>query len=212
MTCVACLCNYITIINSIAISSAVLQTRFGFNEIEAGYFFTLPYVVAAVLSPMIGIFVTKFGYRMTVICVGQLINVIAHILLMTIPDCEKCTMSVVPYIMLGFSYATYAVVLWGSVPYMVEARLLGTAFGFCTVSNNTGTLMALPIMGKIQESTADVGYGYFWVEVFFACVGTLGFLSNLTAYFWDKKHRDNLLQSNMPLKEFERYTQTRIST
>lgn len=133
MTCMSCMCTYIAIINSIVIASAVLQTRFGYSEIEAGWFFTLPYLVAAGLSPPIGLFVSKFGYRMTVTCFGSFLMICAHILLMTVDDCDKCAMSVVPYFMLGFSYATYAVVLWGSLPYMVEAKTLGTAFGICTV-------------------------------------------------------------------------------
>jgi len=66
-------------------------------------------------------------------------------------------MSLVPLILLGLSYTTYAVVLWGSLPYMVEARTLGTAFGICTSFQNFGTVIAPPIIGWINQETEDIG-------------------------------------------------------
>ena len=53
--------RYIAVVNSIVIAGAVLQTRFNYDEIEAGFYYTLPYIVAAVFSPILGAFVDKFG-------------------------------------------------------------------------------------------------------------------------------------------------------
>jgi MFS family permease len=126
------MCTYISIINSLIIGSSVLQTRFNFTEVGAGFFFTMPYVIAAIFSPITGLFVDRYGHRMTVIIVGSLFNVVSHIIELSLPDCDQCWESILPLVLLGISYTTYAVVLWGSLPYMVEARLLGTAFGICT--------------------------------------------------------------------------------
>jgi len=127
------MCTYISIINSLVIGSAVLQTRFGYTETSAGFVFTMPYLVAAFMSPFTGLFVDKFGHRMRVIIIGSLFNVAAHVINLTLPDCDdECWQSIVPLVLLGISYTTYAVVMWGYLPYMVEARLLGTAFGICT--------------------------------------------------------------------------------
>ena len=73
----------------------------------------------------------------------------AHVMQMLFPDCDKCWYSISPYFLLGFSYATYAVVMWASIPYMVEARSLGTAYGMTTVFQNLGTFVAPPIMGYL---------------------------------------------------------------
>jgi len=101
--------------------------------VQAGFYYTLPYIVAAVASPIIGAFCDKFGYRATVINVGACMMILAHVMQMVTPDCNKCWYSITPYFFLGLSYATYAVVLWASIPYMVEARALGTAFGMVTL-------------------------------------------------------------------------------
>ena len=132
LTCFSCMCTYIGIINSLIIGSSVLQTRFAFTEVEAGFYFTLPYLVAAILSPICGVIVEKYGKRMTINIWGSAIMVIAHIYQICLPDCDKCWISLGPLILLGISYTAYAVVLWGALPYMVEARVLGTAFGICT--------------------------------------------------------------------------------
>ena len=119
-------------------------------------------------------------------------------------------MSIGPLILLGLSYTTYAVVLWGSLPYMVEAHTLGTAFGICTTFQNLGTVIAPPIIGYIQRVTYNkTTFGYFWVEVFFIFVAVLALMFNLGVYVWDRKKRDNLLQSQNPMQEFEKYTTKR---
>merc|ERR1712224_689857 len=144
------MCTYIAIINSIVIGSTVLQKRFKYSEVEAGFFFTMPYVIAAIMSPILGWFVDKYGQRMTVTLTGALLMITAHVYQVCMPDCDRCWESIGPLVLLGLSYTTYAVVLWGSLPYMVEAHTLGTAFGICTTFQNLGTVIAPPLIGFIQ--------------------------------------------------------------
>ena len=80
LTCLSCMCTFIAIVNAIFIGCASLQRNFGFDEIEAGYWFTIPYAVSAVFSPITGLFVEKFGNRMTVCIVGSTIMMLAHAL------------------------------------------------------------------------------------------------------------------------------------
>ena len=56
----------------------------------------------------------------------------AHLINMIIPDCDECYYELGPLILIGFGYSIYAAALWGSIPYVVEARTVGTAFGFVT--------------------------------------------------------------------------------
>ena len=78
-----------------------------------------------------------------------MLMILAHFMTLHLPECNRCNISLVPSIMLGLSYSTYAVVLWGSLPYIVEPKLLGTAFGICTVFQNLGTAISPPILGYI---------------------------------------------------------------
>ena len=55
--CLSCMFNYIAINDSLIFGSSALQERFKYNLETAGIFFTMPYVIAAVFSPILGYFV-----------------------------------------------------------------------------------------------------------------------------------------------------------
>lgn len=149
------MCTYIAVVNYVMIASAVLQRQSELSISEAGMIFTLPYVVSAIVSPFVGAYVNKYGKRMSVTLLGSFVMLFAHCILFFIPilfDGSGTTITIlhiIPLILLGFSYSTYSVVLWGSLPYMVEARTLGTAFGICTAFQNLGTLLASPVIGML---------------------------------------------------------------
>jgi sugar phosphate permease len=124
---------------------------------------------------------------MTVTLTGSLLMVAAHTYQLLLPECDKCFQSLIPLGLLGMSYAAYAVVLWGSIPYMVEGRTLGTAFGICTVFQNLGTAIAPIILGFIQEKTKEIDHGFFYVEVFMIFVSLIALLCNLAVFISDKK-------------------------
>ena len=79
LTCLSCMCTYIAIVNSLVVGSSLLQAKFGFSIDEAGMIFSLPYIIAALVSVPVGVFVSTFGYRMTVTLVGSVIMLIAHV-------------------------------------------------------------------------------------------------------------------------------------
>lgn len=57
----------------------------------------------------------------------------AHSINMMLSPCEEaCYSELVPLILVGIGYSIYAAALWASIPYVVEPRTVGTAFGFCT--------------------------------------------------------------------------------
>lgn len=51
---------------------------------------------------------------------------------MMLPTCHECYTEIGPMIMIGIAYSVYAAVLWACVPYVVEPRTIGTAFGIVT--------------------------------------------------------------------------------
>lgn len=132
-SCLTCMCTYMAIINYISVGHKILTKRFNFSSVEAGYYYCMPYLIAAIFCPILGKIVEEYGKRMTMTIAGSCFMVLAHLINAMIDDtCDRCWISLVPMVLLGLSYTTYAVILWGSLPYMVEARVLGTAFGICT--------------------------------------------------------------------------------
>ena len=113
---------------------------------------------------------------------------------MLLPECEEvCYIELAPLILVGIGYSIYAAALWGSIPYVVEARTVGTAFGFCTAIQNTGMAIAPTIGGAIQDASADKMYGYYWLSFFWVCLAIIGMGLNIWLYFEDIRHNGGTL-------------------
>lgn len=126
-------------------------------------------------------------------------------------------MGLIPLIFLGVGYSIYACALWGSVPYTVSEKLLGTAFGMCTAVQNTGLTIAFPLIGYLNgKDTKYIGPGpndkeqYFnYSLIFMACLGTLGFIVNIFLYFDDINNRGGALNKTYSKKmELEEHMST----
>ena len=55
-----------------------------------------------------------------------------------LPECNGCYTQISPMILLGIGYSIYAAALWACIPYVVEPRTIGSAFGICTALQNIG--------------------------------------------------------------------------
>jgi hypothetical protein len=87
------------------------------------------------------------------IILSSIILLTAHTINMFLPDCNQCYSEFGPLILIGFGYTIYAAALWGSIPYVVDAKTVGTAFGFCTAIQNAGMAVAPSIVGAIIDNT-----------------------------------------------------------
>lgn len=122
---------------------------------------------------------------------------VAHIVNMCLAPCapdEQCYSGIAPLVLIGIGYSLYAAALWGSIPYVVEARTVGTAFGFCTAIQNAGMAIAPTIVGSIIDATAsDSSHGYFWASAFFAGVCIVGIVLNVWLYIEDIRNNNGQL-------------------
>ena len=81
------------------------------------------------------------------IILATIFLLVAHAINMILPDCDQCYSEFGPLVLIGFGYSIYAAALWGSIPYVVEAKTIGTAFGVCTAIQNGGMAIAPTIVG-----------------------------------------------------------------
>ena len=171
----------------------MLQTKYGFDKITAGYLFGVPYIISACASPFLGLLIDKFGKRAFLCCLSSVILIIAYTSSMMMPECHKCYNEMYPLVLTGIGYSIYASAIWGSVPYVVEPHTVGTAFGLATAIQNIGLVLAPTLVGFIKDHTRSVGHGYYWVFAFFIAINVIGLCLNMSLYYIDLNNNNGVL-------------------
>ena len=118
-----------------------------------------------VCAPFAGHLVDRYGKRATVMIIGSLVLIPAHLTmgLTTIYPAY-------PMIALGVAFVLVPAAMWPAVPLIVKKEHVGTAFGLMTVVQNVG-LAAFPAFnGILRDRTQD----YTASMVMFACLGVVG--------------------------------------
>jgi MFS family permease len=131
-----------------------------------------------VCAPFAGGLVDRIGKRASLMVVGSLLMIPAHL-----------TMGVTHWnpipsmIVLGAAFVLVPAALWPSVPLVVEENRVGTAFGLITAIQNVG-LMAFPFAaGRLIDATK----GYTASQVMFASLGVAGLVFAVLLLRSDKR-------------------------
>jgi hypothetical protein len=98
--------------------------------------------------------------------------------------------------MLGFGFALYCASLFGSIPFLVEAKVLGTAFGIRTVSENIGLFLTPILIGEIMQRTkVGLVQDYTLALATLIAVAVVGLALSVWIYYDDVTHRGGVLES-----------------
>jgi len=87
---------------------------------------------------------------------------------------------------MGVFISIYSATFWGSIPLVVEKKVLGTAFGLTYSLQNTSWAILPLIVGSIQD------YGYVYVSILLLGIASTGTLLTLVAEVLDRKMGRNL--------------------
>ncbi len=131
-----------------------------------------------VFAPFAGGLVDRIGKRASLMVLGSLLLIPAH-LVMGITHWNPIPSMVV----LGAAFVLVPAALWPSVPLVVEESRVGTAFGLLTAIQNVG-LMTFPwVSGYLIDTTKD----YTATQVMFASLGLVGLLFALLLLRADRR-------------------------
>ena len=126
-------------------------------------------VIAAsmIFAPFAGDLVDRIGRRASLMVLGSLILIPAH-LLMGITHWSPIPMM----IMLGAAFVLVPAAMWPSVPLVVDEKRVGTAFGLMTAIQNIGLGLFPYLNGKLRDLTGT----YTATQVMFAGLGIAGLI------------------------------------
>jgi MFS family permease len=138
-----------------------------------------------VFAPFAGDLVDRIGKRATLMVVGSLVLIPAH-LIMGITHWNPIPSMVV----LGAAFVLVPAAMWPSVPLVVEEKRVGTAFGLMTAIQNLGLGLFPFLNGKLRDVTGT----YTATQVMFACLGMVGLIFAVLLLRSDKRHGNILEQ------------------
>jgi MFS family permease len=135
------------------------------------------------LAPCAGTLVDRIGRRASVMVLGSLLMIPAHLALglTSLPPA-------IPMIVLGAAFVLVPACIWPSVALIVNERRTGTAYGLMTAIQNLG-LLAFPYLnGMLRDTT----HGYTASQVMFATLGFAGLVFALLLLRSDRREGGRL--------------------
>lgn len=188
-----CVSFYLTIFPFIALGSNFFQTKWGYGPSKADAVDSVVYVISAVSSPFIGLFVDKVGRNLVFLLVAGLLVMIAH-MLMAVTYVNIW----IPMISLGLGYSVMCSALWPLVAIAVPQHQLGTAYGVMQAIQNLGLALASNITGFIVDWK-----GYVIVELFFVLWVAISVICTMILMFQDNFREGTLNKSASERKRLE---------
>jgi len=86
----------------------------------AGIFLLSIYCCAAVITPFFGSLIDKYGKRAFFMIISNIIFIIALVVLLSIPSDVNQLLALIPLVLVGIFYATYAAIFWPCIPLVVN--------------------------------------------------------------------------------------------
>lgn len=84
----SCVLTYMSVFPYIQNCAGMLEKKYGFDKVHAGYMFGVPYIISAIASPFLGAAIDRFGKRALLICMSSFILIIGFGASMMMPECH----------------------------------------------------------------------------------------------------------------------------
>lgn len=191
---VSCVIIYMVIFIYIGNGAEMLQNRFGFTKTQAGTYYATPYIISGIASPILGFTIDKVGKRTLFIASSSIMIFAACFITIFLdprPQGDPNYLMMLPLSLLGLGYSVYAAAIWGCIPYTVDPKLIGSAFGLTTAIQNIGLTIS-PLIASVCLKTEKED-GYFWYLVYFCILSIIGFFINIWLYIDDIRNRGGIL-------------------
>eukprot|EP01084_Bolivina_argentea_P152078 265337_1 len=183
--------------STIGASYISFQYNYSFNPISTNLM-SIPYYVSAVLTPIFGYIVDRFGHRCHLLFISAIFILFGHVILgyinklyFNIYD-EYYLIPIIGLICLGFGYGIFGAIVWPSFALIVERKYLATILGvFGSIDNGLRATLFL-IVGEITQDNSD-NEKYKYVTYFLLFLSINNFLWVTLLWYFDKYKFGNRL-------------------
>lgn len=205
---------------SIAIVALIVYCYMGFMRQSAAAIFAVFPLLAVGITPILGNYVDYKGKAASMLIFGSLLLIICHLTFAFIlpmfkgNDLGGVMVAYITILVLGASFSLVPASLWPSVPKLVDAKIIGSAYALIFWIQNIGLWLFPLLIGKVLDATntnitakvaegvmtteeAAVSYDYTWPLVMLACLGVAALILGLVLKGVDAKRHIGLELPNI---------------
>ena len=160
---------------------------------EAANIFRWFPILAMILTPVLGSFIDYKGKGASMLLYGALIMIVCHLsYAFILPIYPEKSFALLITVVLGVSFSLVPAALWPSVPKVIDAKILGSAYSLIFWVQNVGLCFVPKIIGNVLNATnpgiaearsaamaageALPAYNYTVPMIIFASFGVLAFI------------------------------------
>ena len=98
----------------------ILHSLYGIDTKIAGVYLLVIYLSASIVTPIFGMVVDKYGRRVIFMTFSIGLYLVALVVFCIIPSNTNQLIPLIPLVLVGLFYATYAAIFWPCIPVVVE--------------------------------------------------------------------------------------------
>ncbi len=204
----------------VAVVSLVVFCYMGYMRQSAETVFAVFPLLAVGITPILGNYVDHKGKAASMLVIGSLLLIACHLTFAFILPLFKgnaiggVIVAYITILVLGASFSLVPASLWPSVPKLVDAKIIGSAYALIFWIQNIGLWLFPLLIGKVLDKTnpqlvsdlqngvitpqeAAVSYDYTVPLVMLACLGVAALILGFVLKVVDKKKGYGLEEPNI---------------
>ena len=182
----------------VAIVCLVVYCYMGYMRGSAASVFAVFPLLAVAITPILGNYVDHKGKAASMLMIGSLLLIVCHLTFAFVLPMFKgqavggIIVAYITILVLGASFSLVPAALWPSVPKLVDAKVIGSAYALIFWIQNIGLWLFPLLIGKILDKTNPgvtdpVALNYTWALVMLACLGIAALVIGIILKRVDKK-------------------------
>ncbi len=192
----------------ISIVALITYCYMGYMCQSAGSIFAVFPLLAVLITPILGSYVDHKGKAASMLILGSLLLIGCHLTFAFILPMFKdsaiggVTIAYITILVLGASFSLVPASLWPSVPKLVDAKIIGSAYALIFWIQNIGLWLFPTLYGKILDATNPQGTAATELDhtiplIMFAGLGLAALILGLVLKIVDKKKGIGLEEPNI---------------
>ena len=193
---------------ALSILSLITYCYMGYMRQSAESIFAVFPLLAVLITPILGSYVDHKGKAATMLVLGSLLLIACHLTFAFVLPAFKgnaiggIAIAYLTILVLGASFSLVPASLWPSVPKLVDAKVIGSAYALIFWIQNIGLWLFPLLIGKVLDQTNPgvedpTQYNYTAPLVMLACLGVAALLLGLVLKVVDKKKGLGLEEPNI---------------